>query len=641
LVHEALAQLGVADLEHDAATEDDSASLRLLTLCLAICRQGRNGRHPGSPDGNIVARLDEILHEAARSLTSGKPRQHHFATAILHLVERTLRLQRPSRRSSPVEDVNQETSPAGLQISDRRNLDRRPPPTREGPALACGTYSTPDFIADAMVSDVLRQLADAGKTRPRILDLSLEAGHFALAVASRSTVRRPVSFYGLDRDREALAVARRLLAFYLEDRPPRCFELHTSCQDSLTRALPASWPSTFDAVLGNPPWRLLNAGGWESLPERFRSYLPPRSDASLAFLLRAHELLAPGGFLCHVVPSGFLFNRGAARVRKLLLDEYRILSLTLYPQRSFVEIPCLIPVAFLARKKGPEGPDRYPTRIVYPAVSLGGESRPRGVYRARVAHVWRQLPHAAMHPLARADCTFLLRELGKPLAAFGSLYTGAKLGRKCRVRPSRSFRGVHARGIRPFHVCLGELTTYSEDEDRLDRPLIPGFLDRVKVVYQDFRYMTHRERLVAAVAGAGVYPVSTASFFAPEDPDSAHFFAALLNSAFANAWYKLHDTSRSIKIHFLRSLPVAHDPKSWRKIADLGQDCGRQRELFHRQLPSCSLRNEGRVLAARFPEVHARLVTLRRTLDEAIFDLYGLSDRRRKVVRRLSAARVF
>jgi hypothetical protein len=492
-----------------------------------------------------------------------------------------------------------------------------------------------------MVAGVLKKLSGIDRARAHILDLSAEAGHFALAVAARESSTKPVAFYGLDRDPQALAVTRRLLAFQLEESPPRRFQLRTSCQDSLTQEVPETWPPNYDVVIGNPPWRPLQLPELQSLPAEFRCHLRARPDVFLAFMLRAHELLAPGGLLCHVIPSSFLFNRNAAAVRRLLLDEYEILNLTLYPQSSFVEKTCLIPVSFLARKKAAQASNCGRTTISYPSVSLGGKNRPRRVYRARVANVWRQLPHSVLHPLARADCMFLLRSPGEPLEAFGTLQTGAKLGRKRRFHPPRNFLGIHARGIQPFHACSRQLTTYPRDEARFDRGLVDGFLDCVKVVYKDLRYMTHRRFLVAAVAGPGVYPVSTASFFAPEAPSHADFFAALLNSSVANAWYKLHDASRSIKICHLRSLPVMDDATRWQRIGELGQECTRERDLLHRYLSCCGVRNEDRLLAKRFPQAYARLVKLQQAIDEEIFRLYGLSDRRRKVILHLSEARVF
>src|SRR5260370_33542428 len=105
----------------------------------------------------------------------------------------------------------------------------------------------------------------------------------------------------------------------------------------------------------------------------------------LAFMLRAHALLRPGGYLAYVVPSGFLFNCTAAPIRRLLLEQYEILSLTTYPQRSFIEVPCIIPISFLARKKERRDKRVLFTKIRNEHTGLGGPYRRRGATTVLVA----------------------------------------------------------------------------------------------------------------------------------------------------------------------------------------------------------------------------------------------------------------
>ena len=78
------------------------------------------------------------------------------------------------------------------------------------------------------------------------------------------------------------------------------------------------WPGRFDVVVGNPPFEssLTDAGvEIDAFLARVRGMLPDRQAAYL-FLEQAVKLLKPGGSLCLLQPSGFLYNRNTARFRK-------------------------------------------------------------------------------------------------------------------------------------------------------------------------------------------------------------------------------------------------------------------------------------------------------------------------------------
>jgi hypothetical protein len=268
--------------------------------------------------------------------------------------------------------------------------------------------------------------------------------------------------------------------------------------------------------------------------------------------------------------------------------------------------------------------------------------RPRDSRCVRIASTWRRLDGCVFNPAGRPDATFLLEQLAETtLGDFGVLASGGRLGRSSARRAPFDFRGIHARAIRPFHVCARRLTTYSRGDSRFHRPLYRALLDARKVVFQDMRYMTHAERLVAAVAGPGDYPVSTAAMFVPREQEFADFFEALLNSTFTNAWYKLRDVNRSIKLAHLQRLPVACDATAWRRIGSLSARC--------RAVCSCRdhcsglrvMRSDKASLRSESSARHERFVAYRRQIDDEILGLLRLTPAQRRVVSELSATRVF
>lgn len=602
----------------------NSPTLSLVDRCLEVSESILHGGRIRCEEGIELSQIASVLKAAtAGQAEDDKPAS--YALAVLHFVERTLGLTKPSprRRKEP-------QRPGMVSFADDRRRARE-----------CGTYSTPDFIVDSMLRDLCS--ASAQRKTLDILDLSMEGGHFALGARLRVQKRQALRFFGMDQDHVAVELASRIVDFAGTRGRRVDFAFSCSCQDSLLTPLPRNWPRQYDAVVGNPPWIARKPIVSEVLRKRFWPLLRGHYDVYLAFMLRAHAVLKPGGYLTYVVPSGFLFNCTAAPIRRLLLEDYDILSLTTYPQRSFVEVPCVIPISFLARKKSSTSNDRTVlTRIKNEQTGLGGPDRPRVCMSARVADIWKRVPGFGMNPLVRAGTEFLVSGLrGVLLGELGKVSSGARLAQFHPKSSSTAFRAVHACDLRPFHACLRNVKLYMPRDAVFDRPPAREVIRAEKVVFQELRYMTHSQRLLAAVAGPGTLPVSTAALFLPRDSGTAPFFAALLNSALANAWYKLRDVNRAIKIGYLRQLPVPDNPKMWRSIAELAGECAWLRTFFHDRLNSCTLRAEEERLANQFPKQWNRLVRYQRTIDVQVLDLYQITKSQRPYVFRLAAARVF
>jgi len=609
-----------------------SAAVELLDMCLRISEELLAAPANGKHSEEMEDRVARVLQTAAEEQTIIESARLRYALAALHFVERTLgfEISKGSRRKSRLTNTRA-TAEKRLVICGER-LRRQ----------HCGAYSTPDFIVQSMLEDLFAFLRSEELGSVNVLDLSMEAGHFPIMCSALRPDRLQIEFFGIDRDPAAVKIVKRIAQFAFEERKRNGYMLRTACLDSLFDPLPRYWPRRFLAVIGNPPWRRLDAEGTQLLRQRHGHLLRGHDERYLAFMLRAHELLRPGGYLCYVVPSGFLFNSNAAPVRKLLLEQYDILGLSIYPQRSFVEVPCIIPVSFIARKRSQSSTARRVTRIEHHENTLGGPDRPRGVQTVSVTSVWSRLPGHVIHPMARRNCEFLMSDFGgQKLRDFGRLHLGPRLVRVAGQAPPCAFRAIQARDIRPFHACLRNARLCQPSEPRFKIAPDARLILSDKVIFQELRYMTHRQRLVAGVAGPCTYPVSTASMFVPEAPGAVDFFAALLNSALANAWYKLHDVSRSIKLVRLREFPIVQSNKAWKRISALAQACVDVRRSFHRRLRVCTVPLEDKVLAERFPVDYRHLRELRTEIDREIFDLYRIPRPQRKIAEEFSAARVF
>src|SRR5262249_36019323 len=137
----------------------------------------------------------------------------------------------------------------------------------------------------------------------------------------------------------------------------------------------------------------------------------------------------------------------------------------------------------------------------------------------------------------------------------GAAMDGAGLQRRTGVPAEAQFTGYQARDLRPFHACESRSLKYHGQRCFQAAPK-SRYIGRQKVLFQNFRFVTHSRRLIAAAAGPGTYAVSTASMFIPDRPDLTDYWAAMLNSAVANTWFKMRDVSRTIKIDLVRQIPV-------------------------------------------------------------------------------------
>jgi hypothetical protein len=559
--------------------------------------------------------LAEMLSSAVAA-SGNTPDWLTKAETIMHFCERLLGVLPSGER---------------LPSLDPRTLVDRPR------SLACGTYSTPGIIARQVSRDLLAAIRADGKRAADVADLSLEAGHFALSVIAENSPLR-VRFFGTDRDPVALQLSQRILRYAKRVSGDRIFEFCTNQQDSILDPLPRQWPHAFDAIVGNPPWKTRHATDTERYREAFDAYLFGNFDVYLAFILQAHKYLKPRGFMAMVLPSQFLFNQNASRVRELLLSEYEFLRLYIYPRLSFVELPSVAPVAFLAQKRGPQARHR-PTRISYGQVNVGHRDRPRS-RTSKVAALWSKLPGSAFHPLVQRDNIFLAHiDAASTLGDFGDFSCGARLGN--RVASPQSFIGFHGRHIRPFCLCHRHAVHYRLTQAVFERPPRVEYASRPKILFQDVRCMTLATRLIAAEAGKGMMAVSSASMFIPYDTQHVVVFETLLNSQLANAWYKLHDTTRSIKLSIVGRLPIVYEPARWKKLAEVGCDIARVRAAVHSRDRRDSESETNCCHCDGDAAKSEELGDLEALLNAEIFAMYGLTARQRIATAKLSAARVF
>jgi len=252
--------------------------------------------------------------------------------------------------------LHQQLLDCRLEIADAGPRAQR---SRQG-RKASGVFYTPPAVAAYMAQQALGGpgSAQAGTT---ILDPACGCGGLLLAAAevllgdgrsSRDRVQQvAAALYGMDADAQAIQLARRAVWLYLMGRAgttePSAHlgpELATTLSrqivagDVLAESGGASFPTSFDVILGNPPYQreLGHRAQRQSLAQSplGRRIARPRMDLWYYFVHRGLELLKPGGRLTFIVPAYWAAARGADRLRAALRDDVQLIELVLLDRRS-------------------------------------------------------------------------------------------------------------------------------------------------------------------------------------------------------------------------------------------------------------------------------------------------------------------
>ena len=172
-----------------------------------------------------------------------------------------------------------------------------------------GLYYTPPELAAQVVELALRH----GGARGSVLDPCAGAGAFLVA-ASRAGLLR---LSGFDLDPEALRVARRALRL--------CGARPALRQGDALRLRP---PAPVDLLVSNPPYgHVGDASERAALLALFPALRGGEIDRYAAFLLRALQLVRPGGTAALLVPDTWMFLARAGALRTAVLEQAEIAAL--------------------------------------------------------------------------------------------------------------------------------------------------------------------------------------------------------------------------------------------------------------------------------------------------------------------------
>ena len=210
-----------------------------------------------------------------------------------------------------------------------------------------GEFYTPHAVSELMARIVLKNKEDQhGLTA---YDPTMGSGSLLLTLAKYSNKPSSIRYYGQELNTTTYNLARMNMLLHGVDAANQ----HFKNADTLEADWPSEEPTTFDAVVMNPPYSQKWSADKGFLDDpRYMSYgvLAPKSKADYAFLLHGLYHLKETGTMAIVLPHGVLF-RGAAegKIRQKLLESGLIDAVIGLPANIFFNTS--IPTCILILKK--------------------------------------------------------------------------------------------------------------------------------------------------------------------------------------------------------------------------------------------------------------------------------------------------
>lgn len=285
-------------------------------------------------------RLTELLHMTVLASTADVRPVHHIDAIIRRWVEKLPRTD----------------TILGL-LYERISQDRR----------QRGQYYTPAEVVDYIIARTVAHLEIEQQPAGRVIDPACGCGFFLLKAydclrtlyeQQRRTLeqRFPAEdwsdegihlriieqhLYGIDIDPNAVEITAVSLLLKYPQAAGKA-QLHIKAADSLQRTIMAAnaeqeFPQEgYRCVIGNPPYVSFGLRGTGKLDAEYGQYLRQAYAATaeyklsyyVFFLQRGIELLAPGGYLGFIVPDSFLLGRYYSKLRRFILEQTAIHSIT-------------------------------------------------------------------------------------------------------------------------------------------------------------------------------------------------------------------------------------------------------------------------------------------------------------------------
>ena len=214
-----------------------------------------------------------------------------------------------------------------------------------------GVVYTPERLADFVASLIKAEAEKDNYCLESVLDPA--CGEGALLIAMQSQLADGVRFFGIDIDKDVIAVLS-------EQKDKRMTFI---CKDSILPARTKSktvdyWKKQFpnlSAVIANPPWSAEKIYDKQQLEAAGFSLPAGQYDSYVLFLELAYEIVGAGGYLGFILPDS-LFDSQNEHLRRFLTQKTQIRVIARLGEKIFDEVNRATTV-IVCRKEIPSSED--------------------------------------------------------------------------------------------------------------------------------------------------------------------------------------------------------------------------------------------------------------------------------------------
>jgi Alw26I/Eco31I/Esp3I family type II restriction m6 adenine DNA methyltransferase len=555
-----------------------------------------------------------------------------------------------------------------------------------------GIYYTPKFVVDYIVRETVGRFLEERShneiVNAKILDPACGSGSFLIrayeellnyhayqkgksAAELDQWERLPIltgNIFGVDLDRQAVEIARLnllLRSLSRQETLPSLAdnirqgnslisgteqELRSYFGDNWQDKKPFNWQTEFkdimanggfDVVIGNPPYvtEQLIESERRHFKEKFKDSALGKLNTYRLFMHRGIQLLKENGFLSFIVPITFLTSWDAVALRRLVLENCRVLATITIPEKATPFQSVTQATAIVVLQKTSSARARLGTLVTYAKNISGPSGLVTGTLFPRVPQtIFQTLPDSMFVLPDNPETLKITQRLDRvavKLCTLAEVYQGEVnltnyaswiSGTKVDESFAPLIRGIDVdRYTLDLYPSKRKLWWVKADEVR--RP----HANNIRIVTQEVSNMQQTRRLKASIAPQGYFCAHTTNYLLPKDPGaSLPYILGLLNSKLLDFYFKLFNSTNHLPAREIERLPIPQidfdNPSDKKRHDDLVTLVDRMLELNRRLAP---IRNTA---CAEREELLRQIKQTDQEIDNLVYDLYGLTEEERKIV---------
>lgn len=389
----------------------------------------------------------------------------------------------------------------------------------------------------------------------------------------------------------------------------------------------------FDAVVGNPPWGSL-------FTETEKDYLSTQyinrqgeAESHLFFIEKAIKKLKSEGLLGYITPNTWLCVIRSREIREFILKNVHLREIDELSKYIFKDAPDIVPILIFMEN----------------SYSIDKKTKIRTAHQQKVSsnnfdkifhckelkqNKWLESDGATINLSISVDTEKVTTRCEKnsdKLENLCDLYYGIKTGDNNKFLSRKKTDTHKVKALKTSE--LGRYSLNWKGYWLWWTPALAGFrnsnLEVGKIIIQYIRKLSLSRRIIAAYDDGNYYPLNNYSYIVTKRKEySLKYILGVLNSALLNYYYAHTFIDYNIKPTYLSQLPI--------RTIDSADEAEKSKHDHIVKLVDQMLEAKEKLSKAKTEAETDRLEMqcerLDRQIDEAVYELYGLTEEEIKIV---------